>query len=67
MFVQTQKDHAGDSPCFTLGEEDEDAEDDAGQSDAHANDDPRHGLLVDVVQAVDKCCRDVIVQYRKGN
>ncbi len=41
---------------FALGDEDEDAEDDAGQSDTHASDDAGHGLLIHVVQAVYKRC-----------
>jgi len=39
-------------PGSALVDEDQGTQDDAGQRDAHAHDDPRHGTLVDVVDAV---------------
>lgn len=43
-------------PVFASADYDESADDDAGESDADAHTDPRHWLLVQVVEAIRKTC-----------
>lgn len=45
------------APRSALVDEDQGTHDDTGQSDAHTNDDPCHGPLVDVVQAIREDCK----------
>lgn len=43
---------ADPSPGPALVDEDQGTHEDTGQGDAHTDDDPGHGALVDVVQAI---------------